>query len=91
MAALAPHDPRDCIIDHEGRPLYDPRSGRFDPGHLTLALVAREMSPEQLARAAGCSRSSVYKALAGIGVSRRIATAILGALARHPRTLPAHV
>lgn len=91
MAVLAPLDPRDCIADHEGRPLYDPRSGRFVPGHLELALVAREMSPEQLAREAGCSRSSVYKALAGKGVSRHIATAIIFALARHPRTLPAHV
>ena len=91
MAVLAPLDPRDCIADHAGRPLYDPRSGRFDPVNLARALLVREMSPDQLAGEAGCSRSSVFKALAGSGVSRRIAMAILGALARHPRTLPALV
>jgi len=30
----------------------------------------------------------VYKALGGEGVSHRIAMAILGALGRHPRSLP---
>jgi DNA-binding phage protein len=76
------------IPDHEGRPLYDPRSGRFDPARLRLAILLREMAPEQLAREAGISRSSVYKALRGEGVRHRIAMAILGALGRHPRSLP---
>ena len=71
-----------------GGRLYDPGSGRFDPERLRLAMLLREMAPEQLAREAEISRSSVYKALGGEGVSHRIAMAILGALGRHPRSLP---
>ena len=91
MAVLASPLPSDCITDDEGRPLYDPRSGRFDPGRLRRALVLREMSPEQLAFEAGCGRSSVFKALRGEGVQHRVAILILGALVRHPRTLPTRI
>jgi hypothetical protein len=77
------------IPEYFGKPLYDIRSGRFDPVGLGYALLQREMTWEQLAFEAGIARSSVYKARSGDGVSYRLAIAILGALGRHPRSLPA--
>lgn len=71
-----------------GKHLYDVRSGRFDPVGLRRERLERELTPEQLAAEAGVARSSVYKAQSGKGVRDRIATAILGALYRHPRSLP---
>lgn len=69
--------------------LWDPGSGRFVAVSLRLALVRRDWTPEALAEAAGCSRSSVYKALKGDGVRDRTAMAILRALAhREPWPLP---
>ena len=74
----------DCFC----KQLYDVRSGRFDTGRLRLELMEREMTPEHLAHEAGIARSTVYKVLRGYGVGYRIAMAILGALGRHPRSLP---
>jgi hypothetical protein len=71
-----------------GKHLYDVRSGRFDTAGLRRELLEREMTPEQLAAEAGVARSTVYKALRGSGVGYGIAIAILGALYRHPRSLP---
>lgn len=76
------------IPEYFGTPLYDIRSGRFDPTGLDYALLMREMGIEQLADEAGIARSTGYKARNGDGVRRDIARAILGALARHPRSLP---
>jgi hypothetical protein len=76
------------IPEYFGNPLYDIRSGRFDPPGLLYALLLREMTPTQLAAEAGVARSTVFKALSGKGVSYSVALAILGALARHPRSLP---
>jgi DNA-binding phage protein len=56
---------------------------------LEFALLQREMMIEQLASEAGIARSTGYKALKGDGVGRRVAMAILGALGRHPPSLPA--
>jgi hypothetical protein len=72
-----------------GKSLYDIRSGRFDPVGLRFALLLREMTPPQLAAEAGIARSTAYKALNGEGVGDRVAMAILGALGRHPPSLPA--
>lgn len=76
------------ISAYLGKYLYDVRSGRFDPVRLRLELLERELTPEQLAAEAGVARSTVYKALSGNGVGYGIAMAILGALYRHPRSLP---
>jgi hypothetical protein len=76
------------ITDRDGKLLWDPATGRFDGARLRLALVLRELSPDELARDGGCSRTSVYKALAGHGVRDRTAIALLRGLARHPRKLP---
>jgi hypothetical protein len=76
------------IPEYLGRPLYDLRSGRFDPIALDYALLVREMGIEQLADEAGIARSTGYKARNGEGVRRNIARLVLGALARHPRSLP---
>ena len=76
------------IPEYFGKPLYDIRSGRFDPVGMDYALLQREMTWEQLALEAGIARSSAYKARSGNGVGHHIAIAILGALGRHPRTLP---
>ena len=86
-AGSNPTTPEVPIPEYFGKQLYDVRSGRFDPTRLRLELLEREMTPEQLAYEAGIARSSVYKALGGNGVGYRIAMAILGALARHPRSL----
>jgi DNA-binding phage protein len=87
-AGSNPTTPEVPIPEYLGNQLYDVRSGRFYPTRLRLELLVREMTPEQLAQEAGIARSSVYKALSGSGVGYRIAMAILGALARHPRSLP---
>jgi hypothetical protein len=57
-------------------PLWDPRTGRFDPVRLRSALVHREWTAETFAADTGCGRSSVYKALQGQGVRDRTAIAI---------------
>jgi hypothetical protein len=80
--------PEVLIPEYFGRQFYDVASGRFDPVGLRYALLLREMTPERLAHEAGICRSSAYKALKGDGVGHRIAIAILGALGRHPRSLP---
>jgi hypothetical protein len=68
--------------------LWDPRTGRFDPIRLHLALVLREWTPETFAVDTRCGRSSVYKALQGQGVRDRTAIAILRGLAQRERRLP---
>jgi hypothetical protein len=76
------------IPEYFGKPLYDIRSGRFDPVGLNYALFRREMNVDQLAAEAGIARSTAYKALGGSGMRRDIVQAILGVLARHPPSLP---
>jgi hypothetical protein len=76
------------IPEYFGKPLYDIRSGRFDPVGLEYVLILREMTPEQFAAEAGIARSTMYKALAGHGMRRDIRTAILGVIARHRPSLP---
>jgi hypothetical protein len=63
-------------------PLWDPRTGRFDGTRLRLALVSRGWTPEDFAENAKVSRSSVYKALQGVGVRDRTAIAIFAGLAQ---------
>jgi DNA-binding phage protein len=87
-AGSNPTTPEVPISTYLAKRLYDVRSGRFDPVLLRLELLEREMTPGQLAQEADIARSSVYKALRGHGVRYGIAMAILGALARHPRSLP---
>lgn len=63
-------------------PIWDPRTGRFNAPRLQLALVLRGVTPEEFAQEAGVSRTSVYKALQGLGVRNRTAMRILGGLAQ---------
>jgi len=46
------------------------------------------MTAEDFAAVVSCSRTSVYKALAGYGVSDRVAIAIVLGLEQHPRRTP---
>ena len=68
-------------------PIWDAASGRFDKVQLRRALVRRGMSIEEFAQSVECSRSSVYKALTGDGLSDRTAIAILRGLASLPPSL----
>jgi hypothetical protein len=68
-------------------PLWDPRTGRFDPIGLHSALVRREWTAKSFAVDTGCGRSSVYKALGGQGVRDSTAIAILRGLAQRERRL----
>lgn len=70
-------------------PVWDPATGRFDVRRLRWAIVVRGWTPSEFAERTSCSRTSVYKALAGHGVRDRTALAILQALAHRQPRLPA--
>ena len=60
--------------------LWDPASGRFHPTRLRRALIVRGWSPHDLAREAGISRTTAYKALSGTGVLDKMAYKIVLAI-----------
>lgn len=62
------------------RPLWEPASGRFDPGRLRAAIVARGWTVPEFTVASTVSRSCLYKALRGYAVGDRTVVRILGAL-----------
>ena len=67
-------------------PLYDPTTGRFNARRLQREVFVRGWTSEEFAAECPCSRTSVYKALAGQPVRNRTARAILEALQkREPR------
>lgn len=67
--------------------LWDPASGRFNPARLLREMMLRLWIPDDLAREAGVSRTSVYKMLAGRGVLSRTAYKVLLAFQRCPPIL----
>ena len=67
-------------------PLYDPVSGRFNARRLQRKVFVRGWTSEEFAAECPCSRTSVYKALAGQPVRNRTARAIFETLhKREPR------
>lgn len=60
--------------------LWDPASGRFHSTRLRRALIVRGWTPDDLAREAGISRTTAYKALAGAGVRDKVAFKIILAI-----------
>lgn len=81
-------DGRPSATVSAARVLWNPSTGRFDPGCLRLALVIRGWTAEDFAREGECGRTSVYKALQGKGVRDATAIAILRSLARREPRLP---
>lgn len=68
--------------------LWDAVSGRFDPGRLRAAIVARGWTVPEFVGVSTASRSSLYKALRGYAVGDRTVIRILEALEqRAPSTL----
>jgi hypothetical protein len=69
-------------------PLWNPRTGIFDPAQLRLAIVMRGWTVVEFVRASQVSRGSLYNALLGAGVTDRTAIRIFQTLAqRQPYTL----
>lgn len=66
------------------RPLYDPRTGRFDPVRLRLALVLRRLSTADLVTRSGISSGAVKNARRGDPVKERTASAILAVIDATP-------
>jgi len=60
--------------------LWNPATGRFYPVRLRRAMALRLWTADDLAREAGVSRTTVYKALAGAGVLDKIAYKIILAI-----------
>lgn len=60
--------------------LWNPATGRFYPVRLRHAMALRLWTADDLARKAGVSRTTVYKALAGTGVLDKIACKIILAI-----------
>lgn len=61
-------------------PLWDARSGIFDPAQLRLAIVIRGWTVGEFGNAARISRGCLYSALLGHGVTDRTAIRIFKAL-----------
>jgi hypothetical protein len=69
-------------------PLWNPRTGIFDPAQLRLAIVMRGWTVGEFANAAKVSRGCFYNALLGSGVTDRTAIRIFQTLAsRDPFSL----
>lgn len=73
------------------RPLWDPVSGRFDTARLRYELAVRAWVPDDVAREAGVSRTTMYKTLDGRGVRDSVAIKILAALQRREPVLSSFV
>lgn|GEM_PF-6918041 len=71
----------------EPRPIYDGVGQAFNTRHLRAAMLARGLTAETLAGAAGVSRGTTYNALHGKPVRLRTARLILEAIASVQPTL----
>ncbi len=63
-------------------PIWNPRTGIFDPGALRAAIVARGWTLPEFIAVAGVSRGSLYSALLGRGVTDRTAIRIFQGLSK---------
>ncbi len=73
---------------HTQAPLWNPKTGIFDPAQLRLAIVMRGWTVGEFAKAAAVSRGCLYSALLGSGVTDRTAIRIFQTLAtRDPFSL----
>jgi predicted transcriptional regulator len=72
----------ELVPDPERPPLWNPRTGIFDPAQLRLAIVMRGWTVVEFVKAAQVSRGCLYNALLGFGVTDRTAIRIFQALAK---------
>ena len=61
--------------------LWNPRTGKFDPGQLRLAIVMRGWTVVEFACAADISTGCLYSALQGNGVTDKTAIKVFKGLA----------